>query len=356
MKRYISLVALLCLIAGLTVMPALAQMTGTVKGYAKDEAGKPITDATVEFDNLENGRKVTLKLNNKGEFFSVGVTPGTYNALLLKNGQTIDSFNKVPIAVGEERVVNFDLAKDKAAAAKNSGISEEQMKKNEEIAKQNEKIKGLNSQLTQARELEKAGNYDQAIQILQQATQTEPNQDLLWAYLGDAYIKAKKYNEAVDAYQKAIALKPTSGGYHAGLADALAKSNPPQTDKAVQEYAAAAQAEPANAAMYYFNEGALFTNTGKMDEAIAAFDKALAADPNRAEAYYWKGVNMMGKAKLEGNKMVAPPGTAEAFQKYLELKPDGPMAQPAKDMLASIGSSIETSYGKGKTAKATPKK
>ena len=87
-----------------------------------------------------------------------------------------------------------------------------------------------------------------------------------------------------------------------------------------------------------------------MDAAIVAFDKVIAADPNRAAAYYWKGVNMIGKATLKGDKMVAPEGTAEAFQKYLEIEPTGTFAQPAKDMLASIGASIETTYGTKKKA------
>ena len=76
-----------------------------------------------------------------------------------------------------------------------------------------------------------------------------------------------------------------------------------------------------------------------------AFDKVIAADPTKADAYYWKGVNLIGKATLKGDKMVAPEGTAEAFQKYLELAPDGKLAQPAKDMLASIGATIETGFG-----------
>ncbi len=122
----------------------------------------------------------------------------------------------------------------------------------------------------------------------------------------------------------------------AGLADAYAK--PGQTDKAVQYYAAAAQADPANAAgTYYFNEGAVFTNTGKVDDAIAAFNKAIELDPNRADAYYWKGVDMIGKATMKDNKMVAPHGTAEAFNKYLELQPTGKYADAAKQMLATIG-------------------
>jgi hypothetical protein len=62
-------------------------------------------------------------------------------------------------------------------------------------------------------------------------------------------------------------------------------------------------------------------------------------------------VNLIGKATLKGDKMVAPEGTADAFRKYLELQPDGKLAQPAKDMLASIGATVETGYGKKKPAK-----
>jgi hypothetical protein len=48
--------------------------------------------------------------------------------------------------------------------------------------------------------------------------------------------------------------------------------------------------------------------------------------------------------------MVAPEGTADAFNKYLELAPTGTYAQPAKDMLASIGAAVETGFKKQKAA------
>ena len=78
----------------------------------------------------------------------------------------------------------------------------------------------------------------------------------------------------------------------------------------------------------------------------------IAADPNKADAYYRKGVNMIGKATLQGDKMVAPPGTAEAFQKYLELAAHRPVRRRAKQMLASIGASVETGFGTRKKAAA----
>jgi len=64
---------------------------------------------------------------------------------------------------------------------------------------------------------------------------------------------------------------------------------------------------------------------------------------------------MIGKATLKGDKMVAPDGTADAFNKYLELDPTGKYADAAKQMLASLGASVETSFGKQKSAPAKKK-
>jgi tetratricopeptide (TPR) repeat protein len=343
MKRYINLIVLLAFLLGLGALPVVAQMTG-FKGVCRDQEGKFITDGVVELTNIETNSKATVKTNKNGEFVSIGMAPGKYNAVLMRNGQAVDGMNKIPLAPGEMREVDFDLKKDVSAK---SGPTEEELKKQQEAQKTNEKIKGLNAKLAEARDLEKAGNYDQAVSILQEATTADPTKDLLWAYLGDAYSGAKKYPEAVDAYQKALAIKPDSAPYHNGLANAYAKSNQP--DKAVAEYQAAAQADPTNAATAYFNIGAIYTNTGKVDDAVTAFNKSIELKPDRADSYYWKGVNMIGKATLKGDKMVAPEGTAEAFNKYLELDPNGKYADAAKQMLASIGASVQTSFGKQKT-------
>src|SRR5262249_17453111 len=205
------------------------------------------------------------------------------------------------------------------------------------------------------------------------ANQIDPSRDLIWFKLGDAYRlsankqtdsaeKQKRLDSSIEAYQKAIQMRTSStepqkdpaaaakslAAYYNNEAEAYAKAN--KTDDAVKTYALAAQTDPTASAQYYFNTGAVLTNAGKVDDAIVAFDKVITADPNRADAYYWKGVNLIGKATLQGDKMVAPPGTAEAFQKYLELQPTGSYADAAKQMLASIGSSVETNFNKKKTA------
>jgi tetratricopeptide (TPR) repeat protein len=112
------------------------------------------------------------------------------------------------------------------------------------------------------------------------------------------------------------------------------------------------QLDPASAGQCFYNEGAILTNQGKADDANLAFDKAIAADPTRPDPYYQKGVNLLGKMTVgKDGKAIPAPGTAEAFNKYLELAPDGPNAQTAKDLLASIGAPVQTSFGAKKGSK-----
>jgi tetratricopeptide (TPR) repeat protein len=361
MKQSRVLCVLAVLVLGLTLPYAWSQNMATVKGKCTDVRGNPIAGATVEYQNLETGQKYDLKTNKKGEFFSLGIAPGKYKISLIKDGQTLFYFNGVQIQLGEQENVNdFNLQKETASAQQRaqSQMTEQQKQQQEKIQKENATIKNLNEKLAAASAAEQAGNFDQAIALLKKATTVDPTRDLLWVKLGDAYTKGaakqtdpaqktQMFNDAITSYQKALSIKPNDGSYLNNLGDAQAKAG--KTDDALKTFTQAAQADPTHAAQYYFNLGAVLTNTGKVDDAVQAFDKAIAADPTKADAYYWKGVNMLGKATTDKTgKMTAPPGTAEAFNKYLELQPQGPYADAAKQMLATIGSSVETSFGKKK--------
>jgi tetratricopeptide (TPR) repeat protein len=381
MKKHFAILLFAILALGVGAPRLFAQ--GTIKGVCKDADGKPIAGAVVVYANLDNGQKVTLTTNKKGEYFSLGITPGKYNVFLYRSAddqkanKEADHVNNFQVQM-EENTLDLDMKKEIEQAAKGAGMTADQMKEkqseNEKITKENMTIKSLNERLSTAKTAADSGDFDTAIATLTEATQIDPNRDLLWFKLGDydrlsankqtdSAEKQKRLASATDAYQKAIDLKkaappdpkdPNAGAktlaaYYNNLAEAYAKSN--KTDDAVKNYALAAQSDPPSAAQYYFNTGAVLTNAGKVDDAIAAFDKVIAADPTKADAFYWKGVNMIGKATLQGDKMVAPPGTAEAFQKYLELQPTGNYADPAKQMLASIGASVETKFGNKKTPK-----
>jgi len=383
MKKRFAILLFALLALALCVPPVVAQNSGTVKGVCKDLEGKPIAGGVVVYENVDNGQKYTIKTNNKGEYFSLGLSPGKYKVTLYKTPDD-QKAGKETFHVGgfqvqlDENTLDFDLKKEQENAAKGQGLTPEQMKQRQEAEAKQQKevntVKSLNEKLNAAKTAADAGDYDTAIADLNDANQMDPSRDLIWFKLGDYYRisapkqtdpaeKQKRLDSAVAAYQKAVDLKkavtndkdPNAAknlaAYYNNLADAYYKAK--KIDDAVKTYELAAQTDPSSVAQSYFNIGAVLTNSGRPDEANAAFDKCIAADPTRAEAYYQKGLNLLGKATLQGDKTIAPPGTAEAFQKYLELAPTGPNAQSAKDLLASLGASVETSYG---TKKKAPKK
>jgi tetratricopeptide (TPR) repeat protein len=348
-----------------------------VSGVCKDVEGKPIAQAEVEWLGVETGRKYTLKTNNKGEYFSLGVVPGKYNVVLSKDGKELFHLNGLHVGLDELKQ-DFDLKKELTTSAQAQGMTADQAKAKteaaEKAAKENKTIGTLNEKLRAANASIDAGDYETAIATLNDANQIDSTRDPIWNSLAEAYRlsgakqtdpaeKQKRLEMAITSYQKAIELRGASesakkdpdnskhmAGYYNNLADACAKAS--KTDDAITNYNKAIELDPTHQSMYLFNEGAILTNAGRGDEAIVAFDKVIAADPTRAAAYYWKGVNLIAKETTDkDNKVIAVPGTAEAFQKYLELQPTGPYAEAAKGMLDSIGATVETGFGKKKPPK-----
>lgn len=382
MKKRFAILLFAILVLALCVPPVFAQASGSVKGVCKDADGNPVADGIVVWANMDNGQKYTLKTDKKGGYFSLGLTPGKYLVTLYKNaddqkaGKELDHVKGFQVQL-DENTLDFDVKKETEDALKGKGVSAEQAKQMQEQQQKAEKERStvgkLNDKLKAAQASAESGDYDTAIATLTEANQMDPSRDLIWFKLGDYYRlsaakqtdkaeKDKRLASSVDSYNKAIELKkaappekdPAQGAktlnaYYNNLAEAYAKSG--KVDDAVKTYELAAQTDPTSAAQAYYNTGAVLTNAGRADEAIAAFDKCIAADPNRADAYYQKGVNLLGKATLQGDKTVPAPGTVESLQKYLDLAPTGPYAQSAKDLLASIGSPVETSFGKKKPAK-----
>jgi tetratricopeptide (TPR) repeat protein len=377
-------IATILSVAGLLALSAAslhAQAMAKIAGKVTDTQGKPMPGASIEIRSEDTGSKYTTKTDKSGNYFQIGVYPGSYTVRLIENGKEIFHFNHVPVHLNPDdspTEVDFDLKKELAAQqGQGGGQAAAQSAAEKQAAQQAEqqrtKIAGLNQQLTQATADEQAGQWDQAVSILTQATTAAPTEPILWAHLGQAELGAggaaaksgdkagatADYEKAVDAYQKAVQLKPTDPNYHNNLGQAYAKSGKPQ--QAVQEYTTAAQESPTNAAMFYFNLGATLTNQATMetnqdiktkdiDAADEAFDKAIQANPTYGEAWYQKGVNLLSKATYDkSGKIIPAPGTAEAFQKYLEVAPTGPHAEEAKSMITSLGEKVETSYKKPKS-------
>jgi tetratricopeptide (TPR) repeat protein len=367
-----------------------SQTLARVHGKCTDTDGKPMVGLTIEFANQETGQKSSLKTDDKGEFNTIAMPPGKYTISMVEDGKVIHIYKDVPVTQSEQGTnLDFDLQKEVREAQKNP----EYQKKAAEQVKENAKINTLNKMLTDAHTAEQAGNWQQAVQIMNDAIAIDTTHDVIWAHLGDAELGAGStatskddatphFQKAIESYKKAIDLaekapaptdnkkgaavadtKTTLGKYHNNLGQAYAKTGQPK--EALDEYTTAAQDDPPNASMYYFNAGATLTNQATketdsntkqkdIDDANAAFDKAIEAKPDYAEAYYQKGINLTSKATIDKTgKMIAAPGTIEAFNKYLELEPAGKHAEEAKGLIEGFGETVSTTY---KKAKATPPK
>ena len=370
-----------------TPVSALAQAAaGSIHGHAQNAVGQPITKGDVKLTTDKTGDAKSRKyaydfpVDPTGDFKGAGIAPGNYLAVIFQDDKSIDYIENVEIKANVDATANFDMTRpdyiNKMTPEEKKAL-EDYKKKNAEAVAANGKIANLNATLTQARADTKAGNYDAAISSMQTATTQKPDEPILWVALGDAQAGSadaaakaakaagkptndpsinQKYTDAAASYKKAIDLgnvakKPspeTMAAAENQLGQVLAKSG--DTKDAADAYDAAAKAQPANAGMYLFNEAATLYNAGKTDEASVAADKAIAADPNRALAYYIKGQSLIGKASVDSKtqKITAPPGCVEAYQKYLDLDPSGPHAEEVKSILTGIGAQVKSTYKAGK--------
>jgi tetratricopeptide (TPR) repeat protein len=365
---------------------ALAQ-TGSLQGIVKDENGQPLKDALVNIDRKDIKGHYQVKTKKKGDYFHTGLPLGTYRVSVMIDGKERDAVDNVRTKLGDVVDVNFDLHEQKqrseamAKAAESGTLTQEQQrgmtaeqkaaidKQMKERAAALAKNKELNEAFNAAMEAKNAKNWDAAVQGFEKAAAIDATQNVIYGNLAEALMEQSKtktgaeqqatLDKAAEAYKKAIEIAPTDANYHNNYAIALAKMKKfPEMETELNK---AIELDPANKGRYLYNLGAILVNANQTQQACDTFQKAIAADQSYADAYYQYGICLTAKATTDAaGKLQFPQGTAEAFQKYLELKPTGPYADAAKSMLQTMGSSIETNYvapgAKKEPAKAPPRK
>ncbi len=362
--------------------------TTAFEGNVKGEDGKPMVKVTVHLDRKDIKGSYKVNTDKKGHYYYGGLPIGTYKIWLEVDGKERDVVDGARSGLGDAKVIDFDLSKtakssgDKQAEIKKAiesggelskdvtrDMTPEQKaaleKKMKDAAATMAKNKALNDAFNNGKSALEAKQYDSAIENFEKAKDMSPEQNVIWGNLADAYAGAAKTKTGADqqamldkgteAYKKAIELKPDDAAYHNNYALLLAQSK--KSDEALVELTKAAQLDPPNAGKYYFNGGAVLVNLNQNEPAGAMFKKAIEADPNYADAHYQYGIYLIGKATTTGDgKIVPPAGTKEEFEKYLELKPDGPNAEAAKAMLTSMGETLQTDYSKPGAKKPATKK
>lgn len=338
---------------------AAAQMDGVIKGQILDVAGNPWADLTVQSVN-EQGTKQETKTDKSGNYMFRNLRSGIYNVrvILPPPNQAYEQNCRVQGGVDAKVDLNF-----KDIAAKAGAEYQEIAKKNEEAKKGMEGLKAhvaagdqfvaqekqTKAELGKApaaeREALKQKLADQSNQAVAEyleaqknLVEKDPNAALVWVKLGEAYDNAGRNEEAANAYQQAITLKPEVAGYYNNLGNVLARAG--KIDEAKAAYTKSVELDPANAATAWRNLAISLYNVNRGGDAIEPLQKSAELEPKNAQTWYLLGACLIYKmtTKKVGDKeeITFAPGTIEAYQKAIELDPNGPYGAEAKKGLEQL--------------------
>jgi hypothetical protein len=407
MKRTLSLWLSLTAAAGLFSLGLLsaraqeqpAANMGKIHGRVINPTGQPQGSGTVSL-STDGGAtyKYTFPVSDTGEFSgeaAAGTYMLVYRAPDTPAGKMVDSIRGVKIVAGQDTAQDDDMSRqeyiDKMSADEKKQLEDlkkanaEALKTNvlinqlnadlRSIAQDKKDIDGANAAAEQAlgakaskADIEakvneiKTAKYTDIESLMSKDTGLKPDEALLWVNLGYGQSGLKKYDDAVTSYKKAIDLESASkkprGGVlglaNAGLGEIYARTGKVQEANAA--YDAAAKADPANALLHLRNEAVIFFQQNNGPAQVAAADDAIKSDtnqsdPNLAILYYIKGQGLVQNATVDPktNRIVLPPDCTAAYQKYLELAPNGPYAQEVEGILQQAGEKVNSSYKAGKS-------
>jgi tetratricopeptide (TPR) repeat protein len=362
-------------IATLLGSSAAAQSGNHMSGTVYNPDGKPYESVTLVFTNADTHQVFSVTADAKGRYSTPGFASGTWNIDVKDQTGTVVYQTSVKIGGGQDATLDIKVV-----------VSEEQKKQKAEqqnfanmkthfdagVAAYTQGL-GVQKQLAQATADQKDALQAQLGQFAETAVTefqgalaalpaTDTNRHIILYRVAQSYELEDKDDQAITFYQQSIAAFPPPNGpshdlaaSYNNLGNDLAKVG--KTDDAMAAYQKAADADPPNAASAWRNAGATLYNAGKMADAIVPFQKAVALDPKNAQTWYLLGTCLMNtmSSKTEGDKVIPiiSPGTVEAFQKAVELDPNGPWGAQSKqalDALQAMGAGIDTKYkAKGKS-------
>ncbi|MGC1616724.1 MAG: tetratricopeptide repeat protein [Candidatus Acidiferrum sp.] len=363
MKRFWKSSALAALFAAalfcVNAPGAKAQGGGSISGTILDVVGKPWYNVPMQAVS-DQGAKQETKTDEAGKYFFHNLRPGIYHVYIILPAPNKPYDMQVQVQSDNESKADLNF---KDVVTKQGAAAEEQVKKQAEDKAKFESMKthftAGTAFLVQERkakdDLSKATPdqrdalkqnlkdlSDKASVEFQAAQKAAPekdnNQHLLWATLGESYDLAGRNDEAAEAYQQAIKAKPDEPGYYNNLGNVLARAG--KIDEARAAYTKSAELDPTKAATAWRNFGISLYNANRLGDAVEPLQKSAELDPKSAQTWYLLGASLVYKmtVKKVGDKDVPvfAPGTIEAYQKAIELDPNGPYGQDAKKGLEQL--------------------
>jgi len=158
--------------------------------------------------------------------------------------------------------------------------------------------------------------------------------------LGLAYGGMGRYQDAINTLEQAAMLKPGVATYMEMGTDLAQLGKMPEALEACDKVLTVDPTAKNMQAGCYKNVAIVLTNKGKLVDSIAPLRKVTLLNPQDALAWKLLGDSLLSTmtSKSQNGKIlyVIPPGTLEAYQKYLHLDPNGPYAGQVRSALEGL--------------------
>ena len=332
---------------------------GALQGTVLDTTGKPFSDVVLAIKNIDSGKAFTAKTDSKGHYSVSGLGPGKYSIDLTAQNKVI---YQTGVTIGSGTIPPFDLNLKEIMEKENAANSEAETKRAEAeksfatlkthydaglaaiTAVKADQVQLAQTPKDQQAPIQDKINSDGATAVTELSAAEglmkpeDPNRAIILSRLGEAYEAMGKWQEAADTYQKSIAAKPDVAANYNNLGNDLAKLG--KVDDARAAYQKYVDLNPTDAALAWRNFGIVLYQANRMKEAIEPLQKATTLDPKNAQAWLLLGIALVNtmEFKTVGDKVtpIIQPGTIEAYQKAIDLDPNGSVGAQAKQGLESL--------------------
>lgn len=288
---------------------------GRLSGTVVDENQNPIPGAKVvcEFIKNMNVKKEDVS-NDNGEWAVLGLGTGMWRVTASKDGY-IPSFSEVYVRQLQRNPrVTLTLKKIETEAA---------------VIKERESL----NLLEQANILFEEQKYDEALSLMRQFLEQNPEAYQAYASIGDCYREKGDFDKAIENYTIVLEKAETdeemgkemTARALAGIGESYLKMQ--DIEKAQKYFEQSIETYPENEILAY-NVGEIYFSNQKIDEALKYFALSTQIKPDWPPPYLKLGYVYLNKGDYSN---------AEAnFKKFLEMDPDSPEAPTVRNILDYI--------------------
>ncbi len=304
---------LAALLIGFLSISLLAQATqgkGRMKGLVVDkQSGAPLEGVTVKL--------FSVKANSYHTDSPLTEKDGTWKAIFLRSGLWNLDFSKVGYQTVKMSVNITTEAGSKIPEIRTEMIKVQGPQLDESVAKEVEKGQKLVAE----------NRIGEALKVFEGLlTQFKESQGvaIVNMYIGNCHSRMENYQKAIEAYKMALAQFPDNQELIVSIGNSYTNLN--QLDEAMSWFAKIKFEELTNIDTLY-NIGTNYYNTQKFSDAAKYYLRATELSPDFAPAWYQLGMSYVA--------MDMKKETLTALKKFMELDPESPDFQAAKEIVAA---------------------